>query len=444
MKAGNVAVVYRSRINGASKVAFAPEVELSEPSQEFLTATIRTTVNLRSCADAAYQIDGGPWVPCANGTTLTLGDDMSADDAVTVQVVGYDGNGNQVAQAQATYTKRVAHGQTVAYFDSRAYPDWNDIYVYAYSNDGNNGGWPGVKPENLGNGLYRYVLPFTLESAAGLHIMWTNNGTKTEGATELPLAPRTSMIYKADRNWVAYDGSLAGIGLSHTDGTFRKSFQVTITAVDLVQADYTLGDGTKLDCLNGAVVDIDMDALAPGQSITLTASGKDADGKVYSAQAVYTRSAQAENTKVYLDTALYPDWSAPYVYLWASGVEEYAPWPGIAMTEEGNGIYSFVFPVALDGKTMNVIFSDNGANQHPDLQAQPGTQMILTAEETWTAYVQEEATEPVSPTEVSETAPAPTPTPKKPSSVGTILTVIASACVVGLTAFFLLRKRKKG
>jgi alpha-amylase len=443
VKAGMVAVVYKSRINESSKVAFQADVELSEPSQEFLTDTIRTTINLRSCASAAYQIDEGAWIPCENGTTLTFGGDMSADESVTLKVAGYDSSGKTVAQTQATYTKRVAHGQTIAYFDSRAYPGWNDIYVYAYSSNGNNGGWPGVRPENLGNGLYRYVLPFTLESAAGLHIMWTNNGTKTEGKTELPMEPKTSMIYKADRTWVPYDGSLAGIGLSQSSGTFRENFQVTITAVDLTQASYTLGDGASVDCRNGAVVDIDMDALQSGQSITLTVSGKDADGKVYSAQAVYTKSAQVGTTKVYLDSALYPDWSEPYVYLWASGVAEYAPWPGIAMTDEGNGIYGFELPAALDGKTMNVIFSNNGANQHPDMQSRPGTQMILTAEGQWIPYVpaQEEppSTPPTEPTEPSENSPEPEKTPP----IGMVLSIAGSVCLAGALMFFILKNRKK-
>ena len=453
VKTGMVAVVYKSQISAGSKVAFKAQVELSAPTQEFLTDTIRTTINVRNCASAAYQVDEGAWIPCENGTTLTFGEELSADEAVTLNVAGYDASGKLVSQTKATYTKRVAHGQTIAYFDSRAYPDWNDIYVYAYSSTGNNGGWPGVKPENLGNGLYRYVLPFTLESSAGLHIMWTNNGTKTEGQSELPMSPRTSMIYKADRTWVPYDGSLAGIGLSHPSGTYREDFRVTITAVDLVEASYTLGDDASVDCRSGAVVDIHIDALAAGQSITLTVSGKEADGKTYSAQAVYTKSAQTESTKVYLDMALYPDWSAPYVYLWASGVTEYAPWPGIAMADEGNGIYGFELPAELDGKTMNVIFSDNGANQHPDVQSKPGTQMILTADGQWTAYVppQEEQppatpSEPVTPSEPtkpSETKPASDSTPKKDTPIVLVLSIIGSVCLAGALVFFILKKRKK-
>lgn len=442
VKAGKVAVVYNSRIRQDAKTVFKPDAELSEPSREFLTDTIQTTVNLRSCSGAAYQIDAGEWIPCKNGTTLTLGNELSADEAVTLKVVGYDDSGKTVAETAATYTKRVAHGQTVAYFDSRAYPDWDDIYVYAYSNTGNNGGWPGVKPEKLENGLYRYVLPFTLESSTGLHIMWTNNGIKTEGKSELPLMPRTSMIYKADRTWVTYDGSLSGIGLSHPSGMFRTSFRVTITAVDLVQASFTLDNGVSTDCTNGAIVDIEMDSLTAGETITLNVSGANAEGTVYSAQATYTKSAQTENTKVYLDPALYTDWSAPYVYLWASGVEEYAPWPGIAMTRENNGIFSFEFPAELDGKTMNVIFSNNGANQHPDVQSKPGSHMILTATGQWITYAEpQEPTTTITASEPTEPSGAPT-TPAKFSPVGIALTIIIAICLIVAPIFFRFRKNK--
>ena len=219
VKAGKVAVVYRSRLDAADRVSFKAAVELDQATQDFLTDSIRTTILVRNCTSAVYQIDGGAQISCVNGTVLTFGADMEKDRAVTVKVTGLDAGGAVVAETEATYTKRVAHGQTVAYFDGRAYPDWDDIFVYVYSNDGNNGGWPGVRPEKLDNGLYRYVLPYALESASGIHVMWTNNGTKTEGKQELPMEPRTSMIYKADRTWVAYDGTLAGLSLSQPGGS---------------------------------------------------------------------------------------------------------------------------------------------------------------------------------------------------------------------------------
>lgn len=447
VKAGMVAVVYRSQIAQDNKTAFRPEVSLSASTQEFLSPTITVTVNLRGCTRGAYQVDGGAWVDCQNGTTLTFGENMSADDSVALNVVGYDGNGNQIAQTEAVYTKRVAHGQTIAYFDSRAYPQWDDLYVYAYSNSGNNGGWPGVKPEDMGNGIYRYVLPFALESASGLHIMWTNNGTKTDGVAELPMQPRTSMIYKADRTWAAYEGGTACVGLSHSGGNVKENFSVTITVVDCEDVTYVLGDGEPVACTHGTAVEIPVDKMAAGEGITLTVSGKDKDGKQYTAKATYTKLGEYGETKVYLDPSLYPDWKEPYAYFWANGVAEYAPWPGVAMTLE-DGLYTCVLPDELAGCTMNVIFSNNGANQHPDVSSRPGTQMLLDGTGEWVSY-----TPPQKPTEPTETTPPTTeptepteatPQPKENSPWIPVVIVAAILLIAGgITAVVVYKKKAK-
>lgn len=447
VKAGKVAVIYRSRLDAAARVSFKAGVELDQATQDFLTDSLRVTINVRSCASAVYQIDGGAQVPCVSGTVLSFGADMDKDQSVTVKVTGFDTAGAVAAQTEATYTKRVAHGQTIAYFDGRAYPDWDDIFVYVYANEGNNGGWPGVRPEKLENGLYRYVLPYALESASGIHIMWTNNGTKTEGQQELPMEPRTAMIYKADRSWVAYDGSLAGVGLSKPGGVFREDLSVTVTAADLVRIQYTLGDGAPVPCENGTEICIPISTLEPGQTLVLTVTGEDATGKTYTVREEYGRSAQTGDTAVYLEAELYPDWTAPYVYFWASGVAEVAPWPGIAMTEM-DGIWGAVLPPELDGKTMNVIFSNNGANQHPDVQSRPGSAMLLTAQGQWVAYTpveEPEPTETVPVTEPEQTAPQEPPTepgePEKASPVGPVLVV---ALIAAAVAAVVLLRRKRG
>lgn len=451
VKAGKVAVVYRSRLDAADRVSFKAAVELDQATQDFLTDSIRTTILVRNCASAVYQIDGGAQIPCVNGTVLTFGADMEKDRAVTVKVTGFDAGGAVVAETEATYTKRVAHGQTVAYFDGRAYPDWDDIFVYVYSNDGNNGGWPGVRPEKLDNGLYRYVLPYALESASGIHVMWTNNGTKTEGKQELPMEPRTSMIYKADRTWVAYDGTLAGLSLSRPGGVFREDLTVTVTAVDLVKVSYTLAEAAPVPCKDGDKIRIPISTMEPGQTVVLTLTGEDAAGKVYTAREEYGRSTQTGDTAVYLEGALYPDWTAPYVYFWANGVAEFAPWPGVAMTEK-DGIWGVVLPPELDGKTMNVIFSNSGASQHPDVQSQPGTSMLLTAQGQWVPY-----TPPAEPTEPAETEPTgtepeetPAPTgaptvPATPEDPGTLWPVLIGVPVIALVAVaVILLRRKRG
>lgn len=123
------------------------------------------------------------------------------------------------------------------------------------------------------------------------------------------------------------------------------------------------------------------------------------------------------------------------------------------MTDVGGGIYSFELSAELDGKTMNVIFSNNGANQHPDLRSDPGTQMLLTTQGQWIPYTPapvdppsqtlDESEVPSEPSEPSDTTPTQTLTPEKRSSVGLVLAIVGSICLLGALTFFLLKSRKK-
>ena len=69
-----------------------------------------------------------------------------------------------------------------------------------------------------------------------------------------------------------------------------------------------------------------------------------------------------DETKVYFINS--DNWSNPYVYVYnkVNGVvNKNAAWPGIEMTYEGNGLYSYVLPEEL--KEAKVIFNDNGNNK---------------------------------------------------------------------------------
>lgn len=57
----------------------------------------------------------------------------------------------------------------------------------------------------------------------------------------------------------------------------------------------------------------------------------------------------------------------PHIYYWApepTGSVASTTWPGVPMTDEGGGTFSYTFPAT---QSINFIFSDTGGNQSPDL-----------------------------------------------------------------------------
>lgn len=177
LKAGKVAVLY----NPSSKknVKFKPSVNLSKSSQKFFGENIAVEISGRGVSSIAYRVDGGKTLPCKNGETVTVGENLSNDQKVLLEVFGYDENGKTIAQKSAEYTKELYLANTIVAMDGAAFPSWGQVYLYAYYNNGErmNASWPGVKMKKEENGIWTYVLPFGLEDA----VVIFNNGNGGNG-----------------------------------------------------------------------------------------------------------------------------------------------------------------------------------------------------------------------------------------------------------------------
>ncbi|HOF01004.1 MAG TPA: chitobiase/beta-hexosaminidase C-terminal domain-containing protein [Spirochaetota bacterium] len=120
-------------------------------------------------------------------------------------------------------------------------------------------------------------------------------------------------------------------------------------------------------------VTVNTTGLTAGQSytgkITVTSSTPDIQGSPK--EITVTLSVKPEvvsGIKVHLKTT----WSTPKIYYWsvvATPAISNATWPGVAMTEEGNGWFGYTFPNATSA---NIIFSNNGASQTADLSRTTG------------------------------------------------------------------------
>jgi alpha-amylase len=387
VKARKVAVVYNSQLDG--RLDFEAAVNLSVPTKEFLTDSLDVTISFRGCESASYRFDDGKEVPCANGEVLTIGEDMNADDSVTLTVTGYDKDGNISAEATATYTKRKAKGDTVIYMDGSAKTEWDNVYVYLWGN-GTNGSWPGVKAEKLSDGMYKYVVPYELESVESNVIFNNGSGGGSNQFDAGKISPGQSMIWTADGQWITYEAPIeAKVSLSHGSGTFSTdSFDVTLNVQGCKSAVYKLGDSEPVECKDGDIVTIGKN-MNNGDSITLTLTGIDAKGEEISVSATYRKMVSEQKSSVYLDSSVFPEWTDFYVYVYYNDGEVVnGAWPGVQMTDEGDGIYSYFLGDEFEGLETQIIFNNgNGGdgNQSGNQTLKPNTKMILS-QNGWIPY----------------------------------------------------------
>lgn len=207
--AGRVAVAYDRKGTG---VDFAPAIDLSVPTCNFITDSITVALNVRGCDTAVYQIDEGEEIPFTDGTILTLGAELAGDESVTLTLTGT--KGDIVVTATATYTKKVYNADTMVFVEDAVRlngnrPNWEKIYIYIWGDGGvNNGSWPGVlaelQTEGEWAGYWKYILPFELESIPGLHVIVNNGsggGTNQIERGDMIINPHEIRVMNADEEW---------------------------------------------------------------------------------------------------------------------------------------------------------------------------------------------------------------------------------------------------
>lgn len=128
----------------------APTVEPTEPPTErpteapYVSATPSTDfyfkmdVDFRTnCARAAYTINDEEPVTFTNYETLNIGGNIPVGSAVTIQLAGYDTNGNEICSASYQYTKcalsRPAPTEGIPIYFDNTETQWEHVYFYGYN-----------------------------------------------------------------------------------------------------------------------------------------------------------------------------------------------------------------------------------------------------------------------------------------------------------------------
>lgn len=310
VKVGKVAVVYNSKVD--TPLEFEPEISLSVPTGDYLTDTMDVSVSIRGIDHATYQIDDGEEIPVANGDVITIGEDAQVDEAVTLKILGYSAAGELVAQASATYTKRLYKADTVVYIDDALCKarGWDQAYVYIWvSVDGStmsNQGWPGSKAvletEGKWAGYWKYVVPYELESISNLHVIVHGNKGDQIETNKMLISPGETKVLDADENWV--DGSeVVNTGKVYAlpgSGTefYENTLNVTLHATNVTNASYRVGDsGEWMPFEDGQIITIGEDA-ADKENITVFMKGTNSDGSTVEESAVYIKHFIADKEEI--------------------------------------------------------------------------------------------------------------------------------------------------
>ncbi len=207
IEAETVGVAYNKT---AKPLEFRSEIECSVPSGYFLDDFITVGVKIRGCTDATYTL-GKTTGSLKDGDKLVIGKDLGYGKTETLTISAKDSSGKKITK-KYTYKKVLHKKNTIVYFDSKMMgPDWphDRVCAYAYNEGGvkNNGSWPGVEMENLGNGLYRYILPYELENQKTYIIFNNGNGgakNQYPNGAGLDMYRGTQMILQSDGSWKPY------------------------------------------------------------------------------------------------------------------------------------------------------------------------------------------------------------------------------------------------
>ncbi|WP_455792796.1 starch-binding protein [Clostridium butyricum] len=366
---GNVSVVKDGKVNFKAdengvilieKGDNAPDVSISKISCEYYSDTLDLTLSVSGADTGSYSIDGKETVKFKNGDVITIGKDTSYDVKTTVSV--YASNSDGEASQTYTYTKRNPNFTTKVYVQK---PDsWSGLNAYVYNKDGSTTNevkaWPGVPMTKESDGLYSYSLPTGFRDAKII----LNDGKHQDpgvGQDGYSLKNGSKMLYE-NGVWSEYvESDKPQASVSKENCEFKDSLTLTLGSKNGTKSTYSINDSNEVEYKDGDKITIGQDAK-PGDTIKVTlkvSDGTDTDVKSYT----YTKAAEVAESKIYCKIP--NGWSNVKAYIYNENVtpkKELASWPGVAMTKESDGLYSYTLKDWEEDAY--VIFTD-GKNQTP-------------------------------------------------------------------------------
>ena len=382
---GNKFVVSNGKLTGnigsrtiatiyARPVIKTPEVSSSVASGTKFKNSLNITLGAINTKSSTYSVNGGNEVTYTNGETITLGADAKVGDIITLALTGIGEDGTNVSKEYKYEKVDIIENATAKI---KLPSGWSSANIYVYDESVTPTKviekWPGVAMTNEGNGVYSYTLP---EGWGDKTQVIFNNGSN-----QIPAAQQPGLVLPTGSSKIYEDGAWKDsiievkdpeVYSSVADGTeFIESLKVTLNASNTTEATYSVNGQSSKIYTNGTSITIGED-IAVGDTVKLTLTGKNSEGKTITVTYSYKRVEAPVVTTSIAKIKLPSGWSSANIYVYDESVaptKEIAKWPGVAMTNEGNGIYSYTLPEGW-GENTQVIFN-NGNAQVPGAQ-QPG------------------------------------------------------------------------
>ncbi len=236
------------------------------------------------------------------------------------------------------------------------------------------------------NGLEECKVDFETNLADGTYVDRVDNTTEYivkngKITCEKPI-PENSVVVLYNEGYTQY-ADCAEVGVADdTQFTFEAdSVTATLTLKNAKSATYSINGGEAVSFEDGDIV-----TLQPNEdnvAVLELRAVNEQDVKTYERiEFTYKKSYEIkEGAKVYFEVPDTGEWSDElYAYVYNDYLDENEEWPGLPMTKESDGRYSYTFQ--YDWETPYIIFNDGDASD--SVQYPEGQGLIVEIDKTYT------------------------------------------------------------
>ena len=335
-----------------------PSVWVDKSEGSFYTESLTVSLNSKNAETAAYSLNSSDPVAYTTGDSVTFGAGAAFGTVYTLKLSAQNADG-VVTQKTYTFTKADPDQVlTVHYYKPSSWGTPNIYYYDETVTPAKEGvAWPGAGMTVEDNGWYSYSIPLWDQA----YVIFNSNGSQIPGSGQAGYLVNAESWIK---DGVVYtqnpDATTPKISIDIAEGDFyTDTLTITPTLIDAVSATYSVNGSGAAALKSGDKITIGAGA-AVGTSFSIKIDAANANG---TAAKTYNFT-KAEKPAEKIMTVHYykpSSWGTPNIYYYDETVtptKEGAAWPGNAMTNEGDGWYSYTI---TGWDQAYVIFNSNGS-----------------------------------------------------------------------------------